>query len=98
MRVLQWIVERVNGKAEGQESPFGWMPRHQDLNWQGLDFAPSAFSKIMDIDREEGKREAENQKELFESFDAKLPDEMERQRKALLQRLDEAPEVWHVAD
>ena len=35
MRVMQWIVGRVNGKADAVESPFGFMPRHQDLNWTG---------------------------------------------------------------
>ena len=38
LRVMQWIVDRVNGKADAVESPFGFMPRHQDLNWKGLDF------------------------------------------------------------
>jgi phosphoenolpyruvate carboxykinase (GTP) len=50
----------------------------------------------MAIDREKGKEEAESQKELFESFDDKLPPEMEAQRKALLARLAEAPAVWRV--
>jgi phosphoenolpyruvate carboxykinase (GTP) len=37
MRVLHWIVERAHGRAVGIESPLGWMPRYQDLNWKGLE-------------------------------------------------------------
>ena len=96
MRVLQWIVDRVNGKADAVESPFGFMPRHQDLNWKGLDFGVDTFASIMDIDTAAGRAEAEAQKELFDSFDDALPDEMETQRRALIQRLDAAPEVWRV--
>ena len=97
LRVMQWIVDRVNGKANAVESPFGFMPRHQDLNWKGLDFGADTFASIMDIDTAAGRAEAEAQKELFDSFDSSLPDEMETQRQALLQRLDAAPEVWRVA-
>ena len=97
MRVMQWIVGRVNGKADAVESPFGFMPRHQDLNWKGLDFGADTFASIMDIDTAAGRAEAEAQKELFDSFDGALPDEMETQRQALIRRLDAAPEVWRVA-
>ena len=52
MRVLQWIVERSRGKAYALESPIGWMPRYQDLNWDGLDdFAEADFLTAMAIDR-----------------------------------------------
>ena len=96
MRVLNWIVDRVNGQGEAAESPFGMMPRHQDLNWSGLDFEAGDFSGIMDIDREKGLEEAEAQKELFDSFADRLPPEMEAQRQALKERLDKAPTTWLV--
>jgi phosphoenolpyruvate carboxykinase (GTP) len=96
MRVLKWIVDRVHGRADAVKSPFGLMPRHQDLNWQGLDFKSDVYDGLMAIDREKGREEAESQKELFDSFEDKLPAEMEAQRKALLDRLAEAPAVWRV--
>ncbi len=97
MRVLQWIAGRVNGNAEAVESPLGWMPRHQDINWSGLDFPEKTFAEIMDINTAEGRAEAESQKELFDSFGNRLPDEMEAERQALIARLEAAPPVWRVA-
>ena len=98
MRVLQWIVDRVRGRATAVESPFGLMPRHQDLNWKGLDFGAGQFHSIMDIDRNEGLNEAANQKELFDWFGDRLPSEMERQRRSLAQRLESAPALWRAPD
>ncbi|CAN0499510.1 unnamed protein product [Discosporangium mesarthrocarpum] len=98
MRVIEWIVGRVNKNADAVESPLGLMPRYQDLNWSGLDFDESSFNSIMTVDRTAGQNEAEAQKELFDSFGDKLPPEMEAQRQALLATFAEAPEVWRAAE
>ncbi len=97
MRVLNWIVDRVTGKTDAVESPFGYMPRHKDLNWSGLEFQSDEFSGIMDIDKAKGLEEADAQKELFDSFEDRLPPEMEAQRQALKSRLHQAPDQWQVA-
>ena len=97
MRVLEWIVERVKGRADAISSPFGAMPRHRDLNWRGLDFAESDFSAIMDIDRDAALRETEAQSDLFQSFKDKLPSALEDQRQALAARLGEGEKVWRIA-
>ena len=73
------------------------MPKYQDINWDGLeDFASDTFEEIMDIDREAGKKEVEELKGYFETFEDRLPAEMENQRQAFGQRLDAAPEVWRI--
>jgi phosphoenolpyruvate carboxykinase (GTP) len=95
MRVLKWIVDRVHGRApEGAESPFGPMPRYEDLNWNGLAFSKDQYRTIADVDRAEGLAEAEDQKHLFQSFGSRLPAEMEEERQDLIRRLRDAPEVW----
>ncbi len=96
MRVLNWIVDRVNDRGKAVESPFGSSPRHQDINWKGLDFAEADFNGIMNIDSSQGRQEAEAQKELFDSFDNHLPTAMENQRQAQLERFEAAPDVWRI--
>ncbi len=98
MRVLKWIVDRVHDRAHAVESPFGLMPRHQDLAWQGVDFERSTFVKLMEVDRAAGQAEAEEQKSHFDQFAGNLPKEMELQRELLVERLNRAPEVWSPED
>ena len=87
MRVLEWIVERVNGHNDANETPIVWMPNYEDLNWNGLDFSPELFSKIMTIDAADAMLEAEAQKDLFDEFGDRLPQELEQQRQHLKERL-----------
>jgi len=98
MRVLKWIVDRVHDRAHAAESPFGMMPRHQDITWQGVDFERSTFLKLMEVDRAAGQAEAEEQKAHFAQFVGTLPKEMELQRELLEERLNRAPDVWRLDD
>ena len=95
--MLEWIVERVNGRADAVASPFGTMPRHQDINWTGLDFGAEDFNGIMDIDRAAARQETESQTELFERFGDRLPGALEAERRALVARLDQGDEIWRIA-
>jgi phosphoenolpyruvate carboxykinase (GTP) len=97
MRVLKWIVDRVHGKVDAIESPFGLMPRYKDITWAGLDFSPEKYHGITDINREGAVNEAEALKEYFAKFGDQLPAELERQRQALADRAAKAPPVWSAA-
>ncbi|MEE8439699.1 MAG: phosphoenolpyruvate carboxykinase (GTP), partial [Micropepsaceae bacterium] len=95
MRVLKWIVDRVRGRAnEAAESPLGFMPRYEDLEWAGLDFSKDTYRSISDVNRAEGVAEAEDQENLFKRFGDRLPKEMEEERQSLISRLKSAPELW----
>jgi phosphoenolpyruvate carboxykinase (GTP) len=97
MRILNWVVDRVNGKEEAAESPFGHMPKYQDINWTGLEeFGKESFAEVMNINRQAGKREVQEIKSYFETFEDRLPTEMEEQRVAFDARLDNSPEIWRV--
>ena len=98
MRVLKWIVDRVKGKAEAVESPFGTMPKCEDLVWEGLDFDTDTFYSIMDIAKTNGLAEAEELKGHFGQFGDKLPPELEAERQKLAERLEGAPDVWKLND
>ena len=94
MRVLEWIVNRVRGKGAGIESPIGWMPRYDDLRWEGLDFPRATFDKLMEVDREKWKTELLGHRELFEMLYDKLPQEFMFMRELILSSLWRSPEHW----
>ena len=97
MRVLKWIVQRVHGGASSVESPIGWMPRYEDMDWTGLeDFSRDDFNKIMSIDREPWKQELFGHEELFSKMYDKLPKEFFFIRELLLSSLWRSPEHWEL--
>ncbi len=99
MRVLKWIVERVNGRAFAEESPLGWMPRYSDIEWKGLEnFKKENFFKLMSIEREAWKAEILSHEELFEKLYDKLPKEFIAMRELLLSALWRSPEQWELAE
>jgi len=97
MRVLQWIVKRCKGSIEAVESPLGWVPPYEALDWAGLDFDKKSYFNIMNVDREVARKEANDQEELFTRFGDHLPREMEIEREMLLHRLYHSPQVWDLS-
>ena len=97
MRVLKWIVDRVLGRGYGVESPIGYMPRHQDIHWEGLDYDPETFYELMAVDREEAAKEARSHEELFDQFYDRLPKEFVHHRELFKSRLWRSPKKWELA-
>ncbi len=94
MRILKWIVLKIRGEANAVESPIGWMPTYDDIDWSGIDFTNEQFDSIMDIDREEWKAELLQHVELFEKMYDKLPKEFIFMRELLLSSLWRSPAKW----
>jgi phosphoenolpyruvate carboxykinase (GTP) len=87
MRVLKWVIDRVHGRRRGQETPIGWLPRYEDIDWSGLDFSKETFNKLQEVDREVWKQEVIGHEELFIKLHAHLPQEMVYERELLICRL-----------
>lgn len=98
MRILKWIVQRIRGKVSAIESPIGWMPRYENIDWTGLDFSKQDFDPIMSIDREAWKRELLGHEELFEKMYDKMPKEFFYMRELMLSGLWRSPEQWESED
>jgi len=96
MRVLEWIVGRATGHAAGIESPIGWMPRYEDLRWDGLDLRKETFLSLMEVDREQWKSELLSHRELFEKLYDRLPQEFMWMRELILSALWRSPETWRL--
>jgi phosphoenolpyruvate carboxykinase (GTP) len=98
LRVLKWIFNRVRGKAGATESPLGWMPRYEDLDWKGLDnFGPETFRDLMSVPREAWKTEIMSHQELFERLYDRIPKEFILMRELILSSLWRSPEEWKLA-
>jgi phosphoenolpyruvate carboxykinase (GTP) len=96
MRVLKWIVQRVRGEVSAIESPIGWMPRYDDIDWRGIDFTKEQYDKVMDVDREAWKTEIHAHEELFARMFDRLPKEYFFLRELLLSSLWRSPEHWQL--
>jgi phosphoenolpyruvate carboxykinase (GTP) len=94
MRMLKWIVEKIHGKSNAVESPIGWMPHYDDIDWSGSDFTKQQFDQIMHIDREQWKEELLAHAQLFERMYDRLPKEFIFMRELLLSSLWRSPEKW----
>jgi phosphoenolpyruvate carboxykinase (GTP) len=98
MRILKWIVERSHGRAISVESPIGWMPRYEDIDWRGMeDFSREKFTQLMSVDRTVWQQELLSHEELFMKLYDRLPKELLFIRELILSGLWRSPEHWGLA-
>jgi phosphoenolpyruvate carboxykinase (GTP) len=89
MRVLKWMIDRIEGKAEGEETMFGIAPAYGELNWTGLDFSPEQFKTVTSIDKAAWEEEFKSHEEHFEKLKHNLPKELVETKALLEKRLAE---------
>jgi phosphoenolpyruvate carboxykinase (GTP) len=88
MRVLAWIVERCQGRAQGADTALGVMPRYQDLRWTGLEkMSEGRFAELTRVDAAAWKEELHAHDELFAKLGARLPAALEARRGRMHERL-----------
>jgi phosphoenolpyruvate carboxykinase (GTP) len=87
MRVLKWIVDRAHGRGMAQETPIGWMPEYEDIDWKGLDYPKEKFDEMQAFDRTAWRSEVIGHEELFIELHDHLPSEMVYERELLICRL-----------
>ncbi|MBV6272424.1 phosphoenolpyruvate carboxykinase (GTP) [Alcaligenaceae bacterium CGII-47] len=88
MRVLKWMLGRIDGSAHGEENLFGISPRYQDISWDGLDFPADKFEAATRIDTDGWRQELDAHTELFERLAERLPGALPVIQQRLLERLD----------
>ncbi|MBV8640386.1 MAG: phosphoenolpyruvate carboxykinase (GTP) [Verrucomicrobia bacterium] len=87
MRILKWIVDRARGRARAKETPIGWMPHYEDLDWSGLNFPKEDFEQLQKVDRLSWRSEIIGHEELFLDLHEGLPKEMLYERELLICRM-----------
>jgi phosphoenolpyruvate carboxykinase (GTP) len=87
MRVLKWMIDRIEGSAQGQEHIFGISPAYEELNWTGLNFSKEQFTNVTSIDKAAWQAELKLHEELFTQLAYHLPAELTAAKAALEKRL-----------
>ncbi|WP_431862056.1 phosphoenolpyruvate carboxykinase (GTP) [Micrococcus terreus] len=86
-RVLKWVVERLEGRADAQETPIGFVPTPESLDLNGVEVSDSDLEDALKVDREEWTAEVQSIQEWFDRFGDSLPDSISSQLEGLKQRL-----------
>lgn len=86
-RVLKWIVDRIEHKAGGQDTPIGIVPKAEDLDLDGLDVSVDDVAKALAVNPDEWREELPQIEEWFEFVGEKLPTGVRDEFEALKQRL-----------
>ena len=73
MRVLAWMIDRIEGKGQGEEHVTGISPSYEDLNWTGLDFSAEQWDTVTSIDKAAWLKELALHDELFKQLEHHLP-------------------------
>ena len=87
LRVLKWIIARCTGKGAAIESPIGGLPARGEIDTAGLTIDQTVMTRLLEVSRDDWRPEADDMGQFFAKFGSRLPDEIERQRRALLARL-----------
>jgi phosphoenolpyruvate carboxykinase (GTP) len=87
MRVLEWMIGRIEGEADGAGNVFGISPRYEDLRWDGLDFGREQYAGVIGIDRAAWQQELKLHAELFAQLSHHLPRELPATMLRIEQRL-----------
>jgi len=87
MRVLKWMIDRIEEKASGQEHVFGVSPAFEEITWTGLNFTPEQFRTVTHIDKDAWVEELKLHEELFSQLSHKLPKALPHTKAAIEKRL-----------
>ena len=87
MRVLKWMIDRIEGQASGVDNGLGISPSYAEMQWDGLDFDARAFARVTDMDKADWAQEIALHTALFTQLAHHLPAELSAAQRALQQRL-----------
>jgi len=88
MRVLKWIIDRIEGTAKGVEHMVGVSPAYEEINWNGLSFGADQFKAVTSISKTEWQAELKMHGELFTQLAHHLPKELVQTKQQIEQKLE----------
>ena len=93
VRVLKWILERVEGRGAAVETPIGYVPKPGALTLDGLKVAPATVEELLQVNADDWQQELADTKEFFDKFGDRLPREIGEEHQKLAGRLGRSSSV-----
>lgn len=84
MRVLQWIIERCENKANAVQTPIGLVPTYEDINWDQSDFSKAQFDLVTSQDKQQWLDELQSHAELFDKLGERMPEALKQHNQKLI--------------
>lgn len=78
-RVIKWMIDRIEGKADAGETPIGHVPRYEEFNLEGLDFSRGEFENLFHLNSDDWKKEAEEVEAFYTEFGDRLPEKLKEE-------------------
>jgi phosphoenolpyruvate carboxykinase (GTP) len=91
VRVLKWILERVEGRGSAEETPIGYVPTRTGLTLDNMTLAPGALDELLAVNPDDWQHELEETKQFFDKFGPRLPREIREEHEKLSKRLQRVP-------
>ena len=90
LRVLRWIIERCEERADAQETPIGFLPSPKDIDTNGLDISEETMQALLSVDPDKWQAEMASVGEYLESYGARLPDALRQEHAKVVEALQSA--------
>jgi phosphoenolpyruvate carboxykinase (GTP) len=90
VRVLKWILERVEGRGEAKETPIGYVPTRTGLTLDGLKISPEALDELFRVNAEDWESYLGDSREFLAKFGERLPKELRKEHEAVVGRFQKS--------
>ena len=87
LRVIEWMIRRVEGQADAVETAIGFLPRPADLNTEGLEIAPGALEQLLGVDEAGWRHELDAVGSYLEGYGERAPRRLLEERQKTANRL-----------
>src|SRR6516164_186771 len=90
VRVLKWILERVEGRGEAEETPIGYVPTRSALTLDGLKIPPETLDELLRVNGDDWEIDLADTRDFFAKFGSRLPPALSDEYQRLVRRLEKA--------
>jgi phosphoenolpyruvate carboxykinase (GTP) len=90
VRVLKWILERVEGRGQAQETPIGFVPTPTALTLDGLNLSPGTLRELFRVDGDDWELDLADTREFFAKFGGRLPAALRNEYAGVVRRFEKS--------